>query len=137
MTVLDAYALIALLKGERAAAEVRALLTAGGVAVTAVNLAEVADRLVRADGLPEPDVLRALRLLTDSRLDVRPVDHATALRAAAIRGRRYHRTRSPLSLADCVCLAAAGEGERIATADRPLLRAAEAEEIPVIALPER
>jgi rRNA-processing protein FCF1 len=51
--------------------------------------------------------------------------------------RRYHRTRAPLSLADCLLLAAArGAQAIVATADRPLAGAARAEGIEVAALPD-
>jgi rRNA-processing protein FCF1 len=43
---------------------------------------------------------------------------------------------SELSLADCLLRAARREGDRVATADVPLARAAEAERIEVLALPD-
>jgi hypothetical protein len=62
------------------------------------------------------------------------MDEPIARRAAAVRARRYHRTSAPLSLADCIVLAATGESDRLATADGPLIRVAEAEKVQVTAL---
>lgn len=55
--------------------------------------------------------------------------------AADIRARRYHRTRAPLSLADCILIAATGASDALATTDAPLIRAAEAENVQVRTLP--
>jgi predicted nucleic acid-binding protein len=64
-----------------------------------------------------------------------PITEVIARNAADIRARRYHRTRAPISLADCILLAATGESDALATADGPLLRVAEAEKVQVRALP--
>lgn len=64
------------------------------------------------------------------------VDEPLCWRAVGLRARHYHRSRSPLSLADCVALAAVGPDDAIATADQPLVRAARAEGLAVIALAE-
>jgi predicted nucleic acid-binding protein len=64
-----------------------------------------------------------------------PIDERIARDAADIRARRYHRTRAPVSLADCMLLAATGEGDALATADGALIRVAEAEELQIRALP--
>jgi predicted nucleic acid-binding protein len=64
-----------------------------------------------------------------------PIDEQIARDAADIRARRYHRTRAPLSLADCILLAATGESDELATADAPLIRTAEAEGVQVRRLP--
>jgi predicted nucleic acid-binding protein len=63
------------------------------------------------------------------------VDERLARDGASLRARHYHRTRSALSLADCVLLAAAS-GAALATADAPLARAARGEQIEVHALPD-
>jgi PIN domain nuclease of toxin-antitoxin system len=53
LTVLDAYAVLAFLRDEPAAAEVRPLLEAGDALLTAVGLGEVLDHLVRLTGVDE------------------------------------------------------------------------------------
>lgn len=69
-------------------------------------------------------------------LRVRPLERQHAWRAAEIRIEHYHRTKRPLSLGDCVLLASTADGERLATADRHVLDAAQAEGIDWIALPD-
>jgi PIN domain nuclease of toxin-antitoxin system len=133
--VLDAFALIALLNDERAADAVERLLQERRCSMTTVNLAEVVDRLVRVDGRPEPRVRASLSTLLSEHVHAVVVDVPLAVRAATLRAAHHHRTRSPLSLADCMCLAAAGPEDALATADKPLLRAAEREGIETIALP--
>jgi PIN domain nuclease of toxin-antitoxin system len=134
VTVLDAYALVAFFAREKAGPEVRDLIHGGNVATTSVNLAESVDRLIRR-GRERESVLRVAFELESSGVAVRVVDVPLAVRAASLRAKHYHRTRSPLSLADCICLAAAGPEDAIATADKPLLRAARAEGVEVVALP--
>ena len=56
---------------------------------------------------------------------------AASLRATAT---HYHGARRPLSLADCICLAAARRGDRVATADGPMLETAEIEGIATVPL---
>jgi len=133
--LLDAFALIALLADEPAADDVEALLRAGDAAITAVNLAEALDVLQRVQGMPSERVREVTMPLVGERMKLLPIDERIARDAADIRARRYHRTRAPLSLADCILLAATGESDTLATADAPLIRAAEAEDVRVRALP--
>lgn len=134
MTVLlDAFALIALLRDEPAAGEVEALLRRGETAVTAINLAEALDVLERVDGVPRARLDELTGPLVAESLALVEVDERLARDGASLRARHYHRTRSPLSLADCVLLAAAS-GASLATADQPLARAARTERIDVRAL---
>jgi uncharacterized protein with PIN domain len=133
--LLDAFALIALLADEPAADDVEALLRAGEAAITAVNLAEALDVLQRVQGMPSERVREVTMPLIGERMKLLPIDERIARDAADIRARRYHRTRAPLSLADCILLAATGESDTLATADAPLIRAAEAEDVRVRALP--
>ncbi len=133
--LLDAFALIALLADEPAADDVEALLRAGEAAITAVNLAEALDVLQRVQGMPSERVREVTMPLVGERMKLLPIDERIARDAADIRARRYHRTRAPLSLADCILLAATGESDTLATADAPLIRAAEAENVQVRALP--
>jgi len=129
--LLDAFALIALLAGEPAADEVEMLLRGGEAAMTAVNLAEALDVLQRVQGIPRERLQEVTDPLVGERMKLLPVDERIARDAADIRARRYHRTRAPLSLADCILLAAAGESDALATADGPLIRVAEAENVQV------
>lgn len=59
-----------------------------------------------------------------------------ARRSGSLRARYYHRGECDLSLADCILLASAGDGERIATTDPAVATVARAEGIDVVALPD-
>jgi PIN domain nuclease of toxin-antitoxin system len=133
--LLDAYALIALLAEEPAADEVESLLRRGVAAITAVNLAEALDVLQRVEGVSRERLEELTTPLVGERMALVTIDEQIARDAADIRARRYHRTRSPLSLADCILMAATGESDALATADGPLIRAAEAENLRVTVLP--
>ncbi len=133
--LLDAFALIALLAEEPAADDVETLLRRGEAAITAVNLAEALDVLQRLQGIPRERLETLTTPLVGERMTLIAVDERIARDAADIRARRYHRTRAPLSLADCVLLAATGESDTLATADGPLIRVAEAEKVHFKALP--
>jgi uncharacterized protein with PIN domain len=135
--LLDAFALIALLRDEPAADEVETILRRGEAAMSAVNLAEALDVLQRVDGVDRARLDALTGPLIRESLALLAVEEQTARDGADIRARRYHRTRAPLSLADCLLLAAArGAQAVVATADRPLASAARAEEIEVAALPD-
>jgi predicted nucleic acid-binding protein len=133
--LLDAFALIALLADEPAADDVEALLRSGEAAITAVNLAEALDVLQRVQGISSERLRAVTTTLVRDRMRLVPIDEQIARDAADIRARRYHRTRAPVSLADCILLAATGESDALATADGPLIRVAEAENVQVRALP--
>jgi PIN domain nuclease of toxin-antitoxin system len=133
--LLDAFALIALLAEEPAAEEVEALLRRGDAAITAVNLAEALDVLQRVEGITRERLDELTAPLIGARMSFIAIDEPIARNAADIRARRYHRTRAPLSLADCILLAATGGSDELATADGPLIAAAEAENIKVRTLP--
>jgi uncharacterized protein with PIN domain len=133
--VLDAFALVALALDEPAAEEVEASLRRGDCRVSAVNLAEAFDQLVRVHGR-DPDAVRsAFAGVFAEALTVIAADETTAWRAVALRSMHYRRRRSELSLADCFALATADAGDELATADPPLARAARQEGIRVVALP--
>lgn len=102
--------------------------------MTSINLAEAIDQLHRVGGAQLSDVLDAVRTLVPGTISLIEPTLAHAARAAAIRARRYHRTRNALSLADCFALAVTADNGTLATADGPLLRAARAEGTAVIAL---
>ena len=134
MTVLDAYAVLAFLKGEAAAVEVRGLLGSGDASLTSVGVAEVVDHLVRIVGIDEEEA--ALDLAQLGLLDALPVDPVIGLAAGRLRARHYHRTRCAVSLADCVAAEAArSQSSRLATADPHLLDVCAAEGIDLVALP--
>lgn len=139
MIVLDAFAVIALARNEPAANAVAELIadSAEPTTISAVNLAEVTDHLLRVLGFPVGYTLSHLRLLRASGLDVLFVDDVTAENAGRMRARYYSRRTDRLSLADCVALATARrEAAGLATADAALARAARAEELPLVALPD-
>lgn len=135
-SVLDAFALVALALDEPAAAEVEATLRRGDCAVSAVNLTEAIDQLGRVHGHSHDGLRAAFGPVLGEELAVVAADESIAWRAAEMRRRHYRRRDSQLSLADCVVLSTTRRGDRLATADPPLARAARAEGIEVIALPD-
>jgi predicted nucleic acid-binding protein len=133
LTVLDAYAVIAYLRAEPAAGEVRRLLGRGDNTFTAVGVAEVIDHLVRLAGADEEDA--ALDLAQLGMLDGIPVDSDLALAAGRLRARRYHRTGCTVSMADCIAAEAARQaGTNLVTSDPHLLDLCRLEGIPTTVL---
>ena len=130
-TLLDAYALIALLAQEPAEPEVSRILRRGDASMPSVNLAEVLDHLERREGLDE-DRLRDL--IDQLPIEVVPLSEPLAWHAAALRARHYHRRRRPVSIADCVLVASAERGDRVATNDAAVFEIARAEGISVLEL---
>lgn len=133
--VLDAFAVLALLKAEPAANQVRNLVQAGGTTLTTLGVAEVTDHLVRIVGVTEEDA--ALDLAQLQLADPQPLHAGLALRAGLLRARHYHRRTRAVSLADCI----AAETARtlslpVATSDPHLLEFCRDEGIDVIALPD-
>lgn len=138
MTVLDAQALVAFLLDEPAADAVSELLRApsNAAVISAINLAELIDVLVRGYRRPRADVEEKLDWLVTGGLEVIRTDEGMGRVAVRIRSEDYHLTRSPLSLADCAALATAvARQDALATADAPLARAAERRGVQVIRLP--
>jgi predicted nucleic acid-binding protein len=129
--LLDGFALIALLAEEPAADEVEAILRRGEGAITAINLAEALDVLQRVQGVPRERLEAVTVPLIQESVALVPVEEQLARDGADIRARHYHRTRAPLSLADCVLIAAARSAEALATADGPLIRVARDEGVGV------
>jgi PIN domain nuclease of toxin-antitoxin system len=140
LTVLDAHAVVAYLRDEPGAASVAGLLTAREAALTAVGLGEVFDQLVRVAGGDEEEEEEeeevALDLAELGLLDALGVDAALGAAAGRLRARHYHRTRCPVSMADCV-VAETGRAlaRPVATSDPHLLGVCHAEDIGVIVLP--
>ena len=108
--VLDASALLALFHREPGWDSVAASLE--GVAISAVNLAEVATRMLERGLLNE----RVREDLAALRLEIAPFDETLAFEAAGLRSATKH---AGLSLGDRACLATAKRlGVRAITADR-------------------
>lgn len=136
MTLLDAYAVLALALDEEAAAEVAEIVRSTSVAITATNYFEAADRLVRRSGWSPNEASERFGLLFDDPVDIVPVDAAIAWRGALLRARYYHRTTCAVSLADCILVASAGPDSSIATADPAVAAVSRAEGISLIPLPD-
>jgi PIN domain nuclease of toxin-antitoxin system len=134
--ILDAYAVLALLKGEPAAGLVSTLLSEdGGARLTAVGVAEVVDHLIRLVGTSEDEA--ALDIAQLGLTDALPVDASMAAAAGALRARTYHRRHCAVSLADCVAAEAARIWEvALVSADPHLLDLCRDEGIDHIALPD-
>jgi hypothetical protein len=135
VTLLDAFGLVALLTARPAADQVRIILREGATGFVTANLAEALDVSMRVYGLPIARAMEVLDPLIDGTLKPRNVDVALAQRAAEIRAQHYHRSKRPISLADCLLVAAAGPDDRIATADPDVLAVAAAEDRGTIVLP--
>ncbi len=134
MSVLDAYAVLAYLKGEPAASEVRALLEEGGASLTAVGVAEVLDHLVRVVGADEDEA--ALDLAELDLLDGTAVTAPVGSAAGRLRAQHYHRRACPVSLADCIAAAEArSQATAVVTFDPHLLEVCHSEGIAVVVLP--
>ena len=133
MTVLDAYAVIAYLRAEPAASEVRPLLDGGEATLTAIGVAEVLDHLVRLAGADEEDV--ALDLAQLRLIDGTVVDSELGLGAGRLRAHHYNRSRCQVSMADCIAAEAARQtGQPLATSDPHLLDLCRQEGIATIVL---
>jgi PIN domain nuclease of toxin-antitoxin system len=131
--VLDAYAVIAYLRAEPAAGEVRPLLYSGDANLTAVGVAEVLDHLIRLAGADEEDAVLDLAQL--GLLVGIDVDSDIGLAAGGLRARRYHRRRCAVSMADCIAAEAARlAATSLATSDPHLLELCRIEGISTIAL---
>ena len=135
MTVLDSFAVLALLKGEPAAGVVRQLIGRGDASLTPLGVAEVIDHLVRLVGASEDEA--ALDLAQLDLLQGAAVDAAVALHAGMLRARHYHRRDRAVSLADCVLAAMARAlDDTVATADPHLLDLCRDEHIATHPLPD-
>lgn len=108
----------------------------GGSAITSVNLAEVIDQFVRPARIPTQEVEASLASLVAGGLLVVAVDEPMGRLAGRLRADHYDRTSAPLSMADCVALAASKlTGAGLATSDKPLADVARREGVTVVALP--
>lgn len=120
MIVLDACALESYFADEPAAAQVEALLQDGEqIVMSAINLIESLDRLIRVRGADRVDLSADLLGLG---LTISDVDVFTAFDAAALRAEHYHRTTRAVSVADCCAAAIALDRDAVlATSDPALL----------------
>lgn len=135
LTLLDANALIAVIRGEPAMEPVLAILRRGSVAMTTVNIAEVYDRAGRRTGLSHERVAEVIEPLFEGPIKPIAVDVDLARRAGAIRSQHYHRKRRSLALADCVLLAASRANGKVASSDSDVLSVAAELGIETIELP--
>jgi PIN domain nuclease of toxin-antitoxin system len=134
--VLDAFAVLAFLKEEPAAARVAELLAAKPApALTALGVAEVLDHLVRLVGVDEEEAMLDLAQL--GLAEAHAIDGDLASRAGRLRARHYHRRDRSVSLADCVAAEVARQASApLATSDPHLLDTCLAEGIAYLALPD-
>ena len=124
--VLDASALLALLRGEAGAKKVEGALA--GARLSVVNMAEVATHYHKL-GMPDEEVDAMLRPLP---VELVPADAALAREAARL---RRHTVEGGLSLGDRFCLALAKrEGLPAWTSDRKWKEIAAAAEVKVVAI---
>jgi PIN domain nuclease of toxin-antitoxin system len=86
VTVLDAYAVIAYLRGETAAGEVATLLRSPA-SLSAINVAEVMDQLARVFSGDPDDIDSDVALLPHAGTTIMPVTPAVALDAGRLRAR--------------------------------------------------
>lgn len=120
MTVLDAYAVVAYFRQERAADDVEAILRSPTV-ISAANVAEVVDQLVRIHGRDADVVHGDIALLENAGMLVVAVTAEIGVSAGRLRARHYRRTSRSVSLADCIAAATAFSLEKpLATADPAL-----------------
>lgn len=133
MILLDASALLAHLIGQPRGRAVSALLARGGLGMATVNLAETVDVLSRRVGHERAS--DALAPLVDGPVaHLLALDGARAWRVGELRARHYHRTRRPVSLADCALIACTGPDDSIASLDAMLIAMARDEQIDVVDL---
>jgi PIN domain nuclease of toxin-antitoxin system len=106
-------------------------------AISATNLAEVVDRLVRVRGQDADLVRERIETLMVAGLEVEPVWLRVMWLATSLRAEHYHRSKTAVSLADCICVATAISLDTdLATTDPALAAVARAAEVQVIALPD-
>lgn len=124
--VLDASALLTMLRGEAGAKKVEGALA--GARMSVVNMAEVASHYIHL-GMLEEDVDRMLRPLP---IELVPADAALAREAARL---RRHNIEGGFSLGDFFCLALAKrDGLPAWTSDRKWKEIAAAAEVKVVAI---
>ncbi len=136
MTLLDANALLALLRGQPAEDEVADLLRSRNCATPAPCLTEIVDRLIRRWASSPDQVAERLGALVDESVTILGMSSAIAWRAGELRAAYYDRNTSALSLADCTLLATATPDDKIATSDQAVAATARKLGIGLIPLPD-
>jgi len=134
LTLLDANALISVLRREAGGFEVAELLRTGKCATPAACVAEVVDLMSRRYRVDSARLSERLGGLLDETVGVLQLDSGLAWRAGMLRAQHYNRKTMDLSLADCVLLATAGPEDEIATSDGAVAKTAHRLEIGVIPL---
>ena len=131
MSLLDAACCIALFRAEPGATAVGELIARGDASISVINRAEVIDRLAR-QGARTLEVIADLDMLA---IESREVSASIADQAGALRAKHYHRTRSPLSMSDCIAAATASQLDlELASSDQFLADLASSIGVPVIAI---
>lgn len=134
--MLDAGPVVSLLLDDPAAARIADELAGRErMRISVVNIAEVVDVLRRVHRVSEEDVGEAIDRVLAELADPVDATRTLALRAADIRARHYHRRDRDLSLADAFVVATAAAHDAVATSDAVVARAARAEGIEVLPLP--
>ena len=119
---------------EPARKAVEQILRTRPTSISAVNLAEVVDTVIRARGQDPDDVHDRVDFLIVRGLDVEPVWLRVMWLATSLRAEHYHRQTAPVSLADCICIATAISLEtNLATTDPALATVARVAGVRVIA----
>jgi len=136
LTLLDAYALIAFAAGGPAQGEVRGLLREQHCGAATANLIEVLDVAKRVRGVQIGRAREVIEPLLADTLTAIPLDLDRAWRAARLRADHYDRRTCPVSLADCVLVASAGEDDRVATSDSHVLEVSSREGVRTLPLPD-
>lgn len=131
--VVDATVVLAVVNDEPRAAESVSILSAELCRISTVTVSEIVDVGLRL-GISRERVEDVVQELEQS-LEVVPPGLETVVAAGALRSRWHERRGSRVSLADCMVVATARPGERVASADAALLRMARGEGLEVIALP--
>lgn len=134
MTILDSYAVLALLKAEPASPAVRQIIGSDPTpSLTVVGVAEVLDHLVRLEGATAEEAALDVAQLGLSAAVV--VDAVLATGAGLLRAQHHHRRDRAVSLADCVAAEAARSTRSpLVTADPHLLDLCHEEGIDVTVL---
>jgi uncharacterized protein with PIN domain len=137
LKLFDAFAVVAYVANEPLADRVGSFLDDQSEqrTISAANLAEVYDHLVRVRGHGFDDAHESIMLMRLGGLDVVFADDVVAEHAGRLRATHYDPRKSPLSLADCFALATARcEGATLITGDAALAGAARAESVNVVEL---
>jgi predicted nucleic acid-binding protein len=139
MAIFDAAPLVAVLLGEPGGFVSGRMLADNTAehAICSVNAAEVVDGVSRLSGGTAEATAAKVQIWIDAGLRVLPLDWPRAQRAAELRSVHYHRTRAPISLADCGAIALAEQlGDELVTSDTSMIRLARELGIDVVPVPD-